>query len=92
MSVRYRRPPIVFYLPSPPVGEELAARFRSAPRDLTPAEQGQLNAFVRDLRTRQDLLRDALEDSGDAEPVDWIRVPSRGLRNLRPSPRASAKF
>ena len=72
MSVRYRRPPIVFYLPSPPVGEELAARFRSAPRDLTPAEQGQLNAFVRDLRTRQDLLRDALEDSGDAEPVDWI--------------------
>ena len=72
MSVRYRRPTIVFYLPSPPVDEEPAARFRSAPKDLMPADEGRLNAFVRTIRGRQNLLREALEDYGDFERVNWV--------------------
>ena len=72
MADKYRRPSLVFYLPEPPVDEERAARFRSAPTALTRIEQGQLDAFVRELRSRQNLLRDALEDHGDAEPVEWI--------------------
>ena len=72
MSVRYRRPTIVFYLPNPPVDEEPAARLRSAPRDLTPADEGRLNAFVRTLRSRQKLLREALDDYGDSRRVDWV--------------------
>lgn len=72
MAARYRRPTIVFYLPNPPADEEGVARLRSAPKDLSPADEGLLNAFVRVLRGRQNLLREALEDYGDVERVDWV--------------------
>ena len=72
MAERYRRPTIAFYLPNPPIDEERAALLRSAPKDLTPADEGRLNAFVRALRGRQNLLREALEDYGDFHRVDWI--------------------
>lgn len=78
MATRYRRPTIVFYLPNPPVDEERAARLRSAPKDLSPAEEGQLNAFVRALRGRQNLLREALEDYGDFERVGWVGSAAEG--------------
>lgn len=71
MAARYHRPSLVFYLPSPPEDEEPAARFRSAPKRLGPADAGLLNALVRDLRSRQELLRDALKAYG-AEPVEWV--------------------
>ena len=72
MAIRYRRPTIAFYLPNPPIDEERAALLRSAPKDLTPADEGRLNAFVRGLRGRQNLLREALEDYGDSQRVAWI--------------------
>ena len=78
MAMRYRRPTIVFYLPNPPVDEGRAARLRSAPKDLTPADEGRLNAFVRVLRGRQNLLREALDDYGDFERVDWVGSAAEG--------------
>lgn len=72
MASKYHRPLLVFYLPNPPDDEEPAARFRSAPKNLTAREAGQLNAFVRALRSRQELLHDALEDYGDPEPAAWV--------------------
>ena len=73
MAMRYRRPTIVFYLPNPPVDEARAARLRSAPKDLTPADEGRLNAFVRVLRGRQNLLREALVISSEWTGSDQPR-------------------
>ena len=78
MAMRYRRPTIVFYLPNPPIDEKRAARLRSAPRDLSPADEGRLNAFVRVVRGRQNLLREALEDHGDFERADWVGSAAEG--------------
>ncbi len=72
MASKYRRPLLVFYLPHPPEDEEPAAQFRSAPKNLSSVEAGQLNAFVRNLRSRQELLHDALEEFGDSEHLAWV--------------------
>lgn len=72
MASKYRRPLLVFYLPHPPEDEEPAAQFRSAPKNLSSVEAGQLNAFVRNLRSRQELLHDALEEFADSEQLAWV--------------------
>ena len=72
MAARYHRPVLAFYLERAPEEEESAARFRSAPGDLTRREAGLLDAFVRRVRERQRLLREALEDGGEDEVVPWV--------------------
>lgn len=72
MAARYHRPVLAFYLERVPEEEESAARFRSAPGDLTARDAGLLDAFVRRMRERQQLLREALEDGGEDDLVAWV--------------------
>lgn len=72
MAHRYHRPVLAFYLEHAPEEEESAARLRSAPGDLTRREAGLLDAFVRRMRERQRLLREALEDGEEGEVVPWV--------------------
>ena len=72
MAARYHRPVLAFYLERVPEEEESAARFRSAPGDLTARDAGLLDAFVRRMRERQQLLREALEDGGEDDGVSWV--------------------
>ena len=59
-----------------PFEDETEAQFRLATDDLTPREQGELRAFVREMRNRQAILRDALEEYG-------TRSRSSGVGSLR---------
>ena len=71
MAKRYHRPLLTFYLSSPPVAAERTHDFRTMPTRDTGME-GILDALVRDVRARQGLVRAALEDSDEAEPLPFV--------------------
>ncbi len=61
-SKAYRRPLITFYLPAPPQAAPGITDFRTLP-DLTSGRaEANLQSLVRDVRVRQSLVRDLLED------------------------------
>jgi Zn-dependent peptidase ImmA (M78 family) len=67
----YRRPLVMFYLPKPPERAERGEDFRtvSGPH---PREDAILDALIRDVRTRQQLLREVLIDDEDTQPLPFI--------------------
>lgn len=72
MSKQYRRPLIAFYLSGPPRKGDRGQDFRSLPSDYAPANEVLLDALLRDIRSRQDLVRAALEDEDGADAVALI--------------------
>jgi Zn-dependent peptidase ImmA (M78 family) len=71
MSKQYRRPLVVFYLAEPPVTGDRGTDFRTA----TERDEGQeplLDAIIRDVRSRQGLVRTALLDEDDVEPLQFV--------------------
>jgi Zn-dependent peptidase ImmA (M78 family) len=68
--VSYRRPLIAFYLSDLPELGERGEDFRTvvgAPRD-----NGTLDALLRDVRARQKMLREVLEDEEEARPLSFV--------------------
>ncbi|MEI2432776.1 ImmA/IrrE family metallo-endopeptidase [Lysobacter yananisis] len=70
MSKAYRRSLLTLYLPEPPVPSERGEDFRTLPQRET-ADEPNLNALLRDLRTRQGLVRNVLEDE-EAEALPFV--------------------
>ena len=70
-AATYRRPLVTFYLSQPPSRAERVEDFRTVagPR---PREDAMLDALVRDIRTRQQLLREALMDDEDLRPLPFV--------------------
>lgn len=68
----YRRPLVTFYLPCPPVRGARGEDFRTTTRAASPREDALLDALVRDIRTRQQLLREALIEDEDTRPLDFV--------------------
>lgn len=69
----YRRPLVTFYLPAPPKRGERGEDFRSQAGTVSARDNATLDALVRDVRARQQMLREALEDSDDgAEPLPFV--------------------
>lgn len=66
MADRYRRPLLTFYLPEPPAAPPRTHDFRTLP-DREAGAEATVGALVRDVRTRQSLVRGALEDAEEAE-------------------------
>ena len=66
MADRYRRPLLTFYLPEPPAAAPRTHDFRTLP-DREAGAEATVGALVRDVRTRQSLVRGALEDAEEAE-------------------------
>lgn len=66
MADRYRRPLLTFYLPEPPAAAARAHDFRTL-RQREVGAEATVDALVRDVRTRQALVRGALEDAEEAE-------------------------
>jgi len=67
----YRRPLVAFYLAEPPARAERGEDFRMVagrPR----REDAMLDALVRDVRMRQQLLRDVLIDDEDMRPLSFV--------------------
>jgi Zn-dependent peptidase ImmA (M78 family)/transcriptional regulator with XRE-family HTH domain len=69
----YRRPLITFYLPAPPKRGERGEDFRSQTGAVSARDNATLDALVRDVRARQQILREAIEDSDDgAETLPFV--------------------
>jgi Zn-dependent peptidase ImmA (M78 family)/transcriptional regulator with XRE-family HTH domain len=70
----YRRPLITFYLPAPPKRGERGEDFRTQTGSTVSArDNATLDALLRDVRARQQMLREAVEDSEDGvDPLPFV--------------------
>jgi len=72
MASVYRRPLLVFYLPFPPARAERGEDFRTLPEELRIESKGPLDALLRDIYVRQDLVKNVLQDVEEAFPRDYV--------------------
>ncbi len=72
MSKQYRRPLVTFYLSKPPRKGDRGADFRTLPSEPDPAANALLDALIRDVQARQSMVRAALEDEEETEPLKFI--------------------
>lgn len=71
MSQQYRRPLLTFYMPKRPEPAELGQDFRTLPDETDPSNI-LLAALLRDVKARQSLVRDILEDDDDVTEVALV--------------------
>lgn len=71
MSAKYRRPLLTFYLEEPPQKGKRGQDFRTLPPDYCQKDEALLDALVRDIKSRQYLVRAVLEDY-EAEAITFI--------------------
>lgn len=72
MSKQYRRPLLTFYLDTPPKRADRGEDFRTLHRAVDPSENGMVDALVRRIKARQEMLREALVSEQDHEPLAFI--------------------
>jgi len=72
MAKLYRRPLLTFYLSAPPRRGDRGQDFRTLPADHAPADEALLDTLIRDVRARQSLVRAALEDEDEVEPLSFV--------------------
>lgn len=62
MAKQYRRPLLAFYLSRPPEKGDRGQDFRTLPDTVDPSSDALVDALIRDIRARQQMVRSALED------------------------------
>lgn len=72
MGRLYRRPLVVFYLAEPPRAADRGADFRGSAGAVSPEEAGRLDALLRNIRSRQALLRGALEEEEEDHTLAFV--------------------
>ena len=72
MAKCYRRPLLVFYMHDIPPEEDWGEDFRTLPKPVESREAGLIDAVVRDIRTRQSLVRASLEAAGESRSLPFI--------------------
>lgn len=72
MAAAYHRPLLSLYMAEPPRPADRGEDFRMMRAPIARQEAAWLDALVRDVRTRQSILRDMMEDEEDAEPVSFV--------------------
>jgi Zn-dependent peptidase ImmA (M78 family)/transcriptional regulator with XRE-family HTH domain len=68
----YRRPLITFYLPRPPVRGERGEDFRTVMGAASPRDNATLDALIRDVRARQQMLREVIVDDESARKLSYV--------------------
>lgn len=66
MAKQYRRPLLAFYLSHPPERGDRGQDFRTLPDAVDPSSDALVDALIRDIRARQQMVRSALEDDESA--------------------------
>jgi Zn-dependent peptidase ImmA (M78 family) len=79
MADKYHRPILTFYLPKVPAPTELGQDFRTLP-DQSDESNVLLATLLRDVKARQALVRETLEDDDDAVEVELVGS-AKGIRN-----------
>ena len=72
MAHHYRRPLLVFYLNAPPRRDERGPDFRTLPGARSSETDGLIDALVRNLQSRQNIVRAALEAEDEAETLLFV--------------------
>lgn len=72
MANHYRRPLLTFYLSKPPAEGERGVDFRAQPEAYSPSDDALLDALIRDVRARQDMVRTLLEDEDEAVTLTFV--------------------
>jgi Zn-dependent peptidase ImmA (M78 family)/transcriptional regulator with XRE-family HTH domain len=62
----YKRPLITFYMPEPPQRGDRGEDFRTAPGEVSKRANGLLDALLRDVKARQQMVRNVLEEEDEA--------------------------
>ena len=78
MARHYRRPLLTFYLNAPPRRDDRGPDFRTLPGARSSEVDALIDALVRNLRSRQSMVRAALEAEDEAEPLPFIGALVRG--------------
>lgn len=68
----YRRPLTAFYMASPPITADRGEDFRTLPGPVAPQESALLDALLRDIRARHDMLRSILEDEDEVLRLPFV--------------------
>lgn len=68
----YRRPLIAFYLAEPPTRGERGEDFRALGGSVSTRDNGMLDTLLRDIRARQQMLREVLVDEEEAELLSFV--------------------
>jgi len=68
----YRRPLIAFYLPQPPARGDRGEDFRTVSGAVSLRDEALLDALLRDVRARQQMLREVLADDEDARTLPFV--------------------
>jgi Zn-dependent peptidase ImmA (M78 family)/transcriptional regulator with XRE-family HTH domain len=71
MAEKYRRPLVSFYLSARPPAGQRGEDFRRAPKAPPPDFNPRLDALIRNVRARQDVVRFLLEDD-ENEPLSFV--------------------
>ena len=77
MARHYRRPLLAFYLPAPPRRADRGADFRTLTGPRSSETEALVDALVRDVGSRQQMVRAALEAEDEAEPLPFVGVLTR---------------
>ena len=72
MAHHYRRPLLAFYLPAPPQRDARGPDFRTLPGARSSETDALIDALVRNLQSRQNMVRAALEAEDEAEPLLFV--------------------
>lgn len=72
MADAYRRPLVTFYLQAPPPRGDRGTDFRTTTVEPPLEQQAWLDALIREVRARHDLVRAALEEDEDVTPVPFV--------------------
>ena len=72
MAHHYRRPLLAFYLNAPPRRDERGLDFRTLPGARSSETDALIDALVRNLQSRQNMVRAALRAEDEAEPLPFV--------------------
>ncbi len=82
MAKQYRRPLLTFYLSEPPLAGNRGEDFRTLTHAVEPSQNALVDALVRNVRARQEIVKDALVSAQEREPLGF--VGSYDLKNGAP--------
>lgn len=72
IAATYRRPLTTFYMAAPPPLADRGEDFRAMPGDISRREAALLDALLRDIRARQDMVKAILEEDEDQRRVAFV--------------------
>ena len=90
----YRRPIMTFYMKQPPLKGERGEDFRRTPSSISRRDNALLDALLRDIRARQEMIKALLDDEGDPRGLPFVgsAAMDQGVLSVVESIAATLRF